>query len=86
MKSNPRSLVMTHFSPLNGKEDAPENYHTLVYELEEVGEGTRVQLSQDNNASTEAAEQSRGNWEKMLEGLKSVVERSQARSTGAAHG
>ena len=26
---------MTHFSPLSGEPDAPENYHTLVYELEE---------------------------------------------------
>ena len=76
-------LVMTHFSPLNGEEDAPENYHTLAYELEEVDGGTRVQLSQDNNASAEAAEHSKGNWEKMLEGLKSVVERSEARSAGA---
>ena len=77
-------LVMTHFSPLNGEEDAPENYHTLAYELDEVDEGTRVRLSQDNNASAEAAEESRGNWEKMLEGLKSVVERSEARSASAA--
>ena len=26
-----RQLKMTHFSPLSGEEDAPENYHTLVY-------------------------------------------------------
>ena len=30
-----RRLKVTHFSPLSGKEDAPENYHTLVYELTE---------------------------------------------------
>src|SRR4029077_9803640 len=27
-----KRLVMTHFSPLNGEDDAPENYHTLAYE------------------------------------------------------
>jgi uncharacterized protein YndB with AHSA1/START domain len=71
-----RSLKVTHFSPLSGKEDRPENYHTLLYELEERGGKTRVSISQDNNPSEEAAEHSRTNWEKMLAGLKQVVEAS----------
>jgi uncharacterized protein YndB with AHSA1/START domain len=69
-----RRLTVTHFSPLSGQEDVPENYHTLSYELEEHGEKTRVSLSQDNNASEEEAEHSRANWEQMLSGLKQVVE------------
>jgi uncharacterized protein YndB with AHSA1/START domain len=69
-----RRLKVTHFSPLSGEEDAPENYHTLVYELEENDGTTHVSLSQDNNRSEEAAEHSRANWEKMLSGLKQVVE------------
>jgi uncharacterized protein YndB with AHSA1/START domain len=69
-----RRLKVTHFSPLSGKEDAPENYHTLVYELEENDGTTHVSLSQDNNPSEEAAEHSRANWAKMLAGLKEVVE------------
>ena len=69
-------LRMTHFSPLTGKEDAPANYHTLTYKLEMNGDKTRVSLSQDNNASDEEAEHSRSNWEKMLSGLKEVVESS----------
>ena len=69
-----RRLKVTHFSPLSGQEDRPENYHALLYELEERGEKTHVSLSQDNNASEEAAEHSRANWEKMLAGLKQVVE------------
>jgi uncharacterized protein YndB with AHSA1/START domain len=71
-----RRLRVTHFSPLSGQEDVPENYHTLVYELAEGGGRTRVSLSQDNNPSEEAAAHSRANWEKMLAGLKQVVERS----------
>jgi uncharacterized protein YndB with AHSA1/START domain len=71
-----RRLKVTHFSPLSGQEDIPENYHTLLYELEERDGSTRVSLSQDNNPSAEAAEHSRANWEKMLVGLKQVVERS----------
>ena len=57
-------------------EDRPENYHTLLYELEDRGGKTHVSLSQDNNASTEAAEHSQANWEKMLAGLKQVAERT----------
>jgi uncharacterized protein YndB with AHSA1/START domain len=70
-----RRLKLTHFSPLSGEEDVPANYHTLVYELEGEGDATRVTLTQDNNASAEAAEHSRTNWQKMLTGLKQVVER-----------
>jgi uncharacterized protein YndB with AHSA1/START domain len=70
-----RRLRMTHFSPLSGDEDVPENYHTILYELEEAGTRTRLRLSQDNNPTEEQAEHSRGNWEKMLSGLKQLVER-----------
>jgi uncharacterized protein YndB with AHSA1/START domain len=71
-----RTLKMTHFSPMSGDEDVPENYHTLTYELEGHDGHTHVSLSQDNNSSPEAAEHSRKNWEKMLSGLKATVEAS----------
>ena len=80
-----RRLVLTHFSPLGGAEDVEENYHTLTYELHEMDGQTRVTLTQDNNATSEAAERSRANWEQMLAGLKALVERATARSAGAAH-
>jgi uncharacterized protein YndB with AHSA1/START domain len=69
-----RRLKVTHFSPLSGEDDAPENYHTLVYELTEVDGTTHVSLSQDNNPTEEAAEHARANWEQMLSALKEVVE------------
>ena len=68
-------LAMTHFSPLSGREDSPENYHTVVYELEEQGEGTVVSLSQDGNESEDAVEHSQSTWETVLAGLKETVER-----------
>ena len=68
---------MTHFSPLSGDEDVPANYHTLLYELEGDGDTTRLSVSQGNNASEEEAEHSKGTWEKMLAGLKDVVEGDQ---------
>ena len=71
-----RRLKMTHFSPLSEREDVPDNYHTIVYELEPVGGVTHLTLRQDNNPSEDEAEHSRANWEKMLAGLKDVVERT----------
>ncbi|PTT68122.1 SRPBCC family protein, partial [Arthrobacter sp. HMWF013] len=50
-----RKLVHTHFSPLGGEDDKPENYHTLTWTLEGQDGQTRLTLAQDNNASEEAA-------------------------------
>jgi len=69
-----RRLKMTHYSPLSGEEDVPENYHTLTYVLDGHDDHTHVLLSQDNNSSADAAEHSQANWEKMLAGLKATVE------------
>ena len=70
----PRELSVTHFSPLTGQEDKPENYHTLVYTLDEHNGGTRVSLTQDNCADEQEAEQFSANWQQMLDGLKAHVE------------
>jgi uncharacterized protein YndB with AHSA1/START domain len=69
-----RRLKVTHFSPLSGQPDQPENYHTLTYELSGSGPATHITLSQDNNASADEAEHSKENWSMMLKGLKQVVE------------
>lgn len=70
----PRLLRLTHFSPLSGQPDLPENYHEIRYTLEPHGDGTRLELTQDNNSSAAEAEHSSANWQKMLDALKSVVE------------
>jgi uncharacterized protein YndB with AHSA1/START domain len=69
-------LKVTHFSPLSGQKDAPENYHTVTYELAERGGHTHVLLKQDNNSSVDEAKHSAANWEAMLAGLKKHVEES----------
>ena len=69
-----RRLKVSHFSPLSGQEDVPDNYHTLLYELTPDGNKTHISLSQDKNASEEEADRAKGNWEMMLGGLKKVVE------------
>ncbi len=71
-----RRLSTTHWSPLSGSEDKPENYHTVTYELAEDGGKTRLTLKQSNNASQEDADQmAQNNWRPMLEGLKEVAEK-----------
>lgn len=74
----PSRIVLTHFSPLSGLDDAPENYHSLRFELDETPIGTHVTLDQDNNPTAEAAEHSRENWTTMLAGVKTVAERAAA--------
>jgi uncharacterized protein YndB with AHSA1/START domain len=69
-----RVLSMTHYSPLMGTEDAPENYHTLVYTLTPTESGTRLELSQDGCDNEEQAQQFSKNWQSMLDGLRSHVE------------
>ena len=70
-----RRLVVTHFSPLSGQEDAPENYHTLTWTLEDRSGTTEFTLSQDNNASAEEAEHSKGMWDSLVKSVKAIAER-----------
>jgi uncharacterized protein YndB with AHSA1/START domain len=70
----PRVLSVTHYSPMMGQPDEPENYHTLVYTLTASDDGTHLELTQDGNDSEEQAEQFSKNWQDMLDGLKKLVE------------
>ncbi len=76
----PHVLSVTHYSPMMGQPDEPENYHTLVYTLTADGSGddqvTRLELTQDGNESQEQADQFSQHWQQMLDGLKAQVEGS----------
>ncbi len=67
-------IQYSHFSPLSGQPDVPENYHTVTIELSGEGRQTTVSLSQDNNATDEEREHAAKNWEMMLVGLKQLLE------------
>ena len=73
----PKKLLRnTHWSPMGGSEDKPENYHTVTYELAEREGKTILTLKQDNNASQEEADtMAEKNWGPVLEGLKAVAEK-----------
>ncbi|MBX7443934.1 SRPBCC domain-containing protein [Arthrobacter sp. MAHUQ-56] len=70
-----RKLVYTHFSPMSGQEDKPENYHTLEWTLEDQGGATRLTLAQDNNPTPEAAAHSKAMWDKLVGDVKALAER-----------
>ncbi len=69
-----RTIQYTHFSPLSGVPDIPENYHTVTVELSGEGNKTHVSLAQDHNSTEQEREHSQKNWETMLAALKKFVE------------
>jgi uncharacterized protein YndB with AHSA1/START domain len=71
-----RVLSYSHWSPLSGQPDTPENRHTVTIELSGEGGKTHLSLAQDNNHTTEERDHSQKNWSTMVEGLKKVIEAS----------
>jgi len=69
-------LKYTHWSPMGGSEDTPENYHTVTYELAGEDGETTLTLRQDNNATQEEADKmANDNWGPVMDGLKAVAEK-----------
>jgi len=69
-----KTLKSTHWSPLSGVPDSPENYHTVTYTLSAKGENTEVTITQDNNATEDEKAHSEKNWQTVLEGMKKLLE------------
>ena len=67
-------LQYTHFSPLLGVPDVPENYHNVTVKLTPKNGSTIVLLSQDNNKTEEARQHNEDNWTMMLTELKKLLE------------
>lgn len=71
-----KKLQYSHFSPLSGVADVPENYHIVTIDLKEEDGKTSVSLTQDNNTDEKAKEHSEKNWKMMLASLKKLLEES----------
>jgi uncharacterized protein YndB with AHSA1/START domain len=71
-----KRLRYSHFSPLSGAPDQPDNYHQVTIELSKQDGAVRLDLSQDKNKTTEARDESQRNWAMMLDGIKKVVEQA----------
>jgi uncharacterized protein YndB with AHSA1/START domain len=75
LRIEPEKILMsTHWSPLSGVPDTPENYHTVTYTLSERGDGTEVTITQDNNSTEEEKEHSEQNWKTVLANMKKLLE------------
>lgn len=74
-KLEPNKLLQaTHFSESSGKEDKPENYALVTYELSEQAGATVVSVSQDNISDEKGVEASQRNWTMVLQALKKTAE------------
>lgn len=71
-----KTLKHTHWSSISGVEDKPENYYTVLYELQAKGDNkTILSITQEGNMTKEGADHSGKNWENVLEKLKDLLEK-----------
>ena len=64
----------TYWSSMGGKEDKPENYNLVTYNLSEKDGKTVLTLTQDNVGSEKEKEHVTGNWKAVLKKLKEIAE------------
>jgi uncharacterized protein YndB with AHSA1/START domain len=67
-------LRYTYWSSMSGKEDIPENYAHVTYELKPVGNATELTIIQDGNESEKSRDHSESNWGYVLDNLKKMLE------------
>ncbi len=72
----PRRLVHTHWSPLSGLPEAPENYQVVAWELEGPDGATVLTVSEENLLSEQAKATSETAWATVLENLRRLLESS----------
>lgn len=77
-----KRIVSTYWSPLGGLPDRPEFYKTVQYILDAENGGTRVTVTQDNNATEDDVKHSEQNWQTVLKGLKTLLEGQYAQVNG----
>jgi uncharacterized protein YndB with AHSA1/START domain len=67
-------LSYDYWSGFSGMEDKPENYSTITYTLEDVGDNIRLRVSQKGFAKKENQEHSEKGWTQVLEKIKEIAE------------
>jgi uncharacterized protein YndB with AHSA1/START domain len=70
----PRLLVHSHWSPVSGLPDVPENHERVSWELTERDGSTELTIRESNLPSPEAVETSEQNWRMVLDSLKTLLE------------
>ncbi len=69
-----RLLQYTYWSSMSGKEDKPESYSKVTFELSAAAGGTRLAVTQDNAGDEKSREHSEKNWSSVLETMKKLLE------------
>lgn len=69
----PHLMHFTHYSPLSGLADVPENYHDIRVTLESVDGGTRVHVVQEEIATQNQANLVVDQWRHALASLRGAV-------------
>ncbi len=65
----------TYLSSMSGKEDIPENYATVTYELSLKDGQTNLKILQDGNDTEESKKHHEDNWSYMLKSIKDLLEK-----------
>ena len=67
-----QSLAYSYLSNWSGKEDLPENYLMITYEVKEIPEGTELSITQ-TNYDEDKVNHSLENWSAVMEGMKTML-------------
>jgi uncharacterized protein YndB with AHSA1/START domain len=70
----PLLLVHTHWSPVSGLPDEPDNYQQVTWSLAETGGRTGLTIFEINLPSEEAKAVSEQSWSIVLKALKDLLE------------
>jgi len=68
-------LHTTYWSSMGGKEDKPENYNNVIYELQPQNGKTMITISQDNIDTGEQLKHMEQNWAMVLDSMKKLLEK-----------
>ena len=63
-----------YWSSISGIEDKPENYAVITYKLKEKDDLVNLTIIQENIPDEKMKEHSEENWQKVLNGLKNLLE------------
>jgi uncharacterized protein YndB with AHSA1/START domain len=66
-------LAFSYLSNWAGKEDLPENYLWVQYEITPIATGTELCISQ-SNYDAERAKHSEGNWASLVDAMRKLIE------------
>jgi uncharacterized protein YndB with AHSA1/START domain len=75
----PRMLVHSHWSPVSGLPDSPENYQRVSWSLSERDGETQLTITEINLPSEEAKAVSEQSWQTVLDNLKTLLQDSEGR-------